>query len=885
MKKVLAALVALCGALCACAAGFDGKNLVTNDWFDASFISCAVDTQITTNTSTGITRGAGMWTEAPTNGTATIVADADAGGGATCLSLNAPGELLKFTPAPFSVTSGMETVVAEFKADAIDSLPDLPETAQGGFTVYMDANDVLSAKGWTSTGWTTLSSAPVDSLTNQWVTVYLDFATVNNVRYVRYSVKPATGSLSILTDEGGNSWFQARTNATTVSAVAFSGVATCRTFSGDSLEEVMVAEVNGVQYPSVSAAVAAANAGDTVTLVKPIAEGTLTISKNVTLDFNGKAAILDGIVINEDKTLTVTKANASGNVIPTITGGGNLVVSGNNTFNWKGMAGTSTLASITQEGTSGGISIFGNGTINVTGAVTVGATLTFTPDAATSDIISAHPYYTIKLSAASVTAATLNGGATIETTDGVTASAGTFYGTVAGTGGLTANGDFTIQGPSTYSGPLSIAAGKTYAIGRYDYDSLVAYNFDASSTTGWSFVQDENDEDTTSISIMTTAIGSKWSFKSVGAAYATLEAKEGFFDGLNAIHMVQGNQYQYNASSIKGYRSWTSIAVHQRLALPDSSHSKLKDGYDYIGEYLHYYSYTKRKSGVYNFDGLLLDNNGKWQAHVGSTDLSSYIYTDGEHKQTYKAGEKSIVSLNHEYTTNGNRYDNIGCGNNKDSDTTGDLEHLYGYVGAVAEIIGFNTVLPLEKRAAVETYLMHKWNLTNKGNLVYIPSSAAISLAAGATLDLGGLSQTVKSIAVSSDGTATVQNGTLTVTDAISVGVGETLVIPYGSTYTLANDGTFADVDSDAGTVTITHYAAAIDGTPYATVREAILAYISGTLTIYDSATDIDLGTADVNITGVVLASGVSAPTFAANLQYTASYSSGTISNVRDAKT
>ena len=294
MKKMLAAMVALCGALCACAAGFDGKNLVTNDWFDASFTSLEVDTVIVTNTTTGITSGAGMWTEAPTNGTATIVADTDAGGGATCLSLNAPGELLKFTPAPFSVTSGMETVVAEFKADAIDSLPDLPETAQGGFTVYMDANDVLSAKGWTSTGWTTLSSAQVDSLTNQWVTVYLDFATVNDVRYVRYSVKPAAGALSVLSDANGDSWFQARTNATTVSAVAFSGVANCRTISGDSLEEVMVATYNGGSYATVAAAIAAGEAdswanGKVVLLANatwaPIAAGTYNIDvASFTLD-------------------------------------------------------------------------------------------------------------------------------------------------------------------------------------------------------------------------------------------------------------------------------------------------------------------------------------------------------------------------------------------------------------------------------------------------------------------------------------------------------------------------------------------------------------------------------------------------------------------------
>ena len=101
MKKLLITLaVALAGGFGASAAGFDGYALATNDWFDASFTALTAGTDIAKDGSLGITLGAGSWTSVPTTGTATIVADEDAGGEATCLSLNAPGEELTFAPAP-----------------------------------------------------------------------------------------------------------------------------------------------------------------------------------------------------------------------------------------------------------------------------------------------------------------------------------------------------------------------------------------------------------------------------------------------------------------------------------------------------------------------------------------------------------------------------------------------------------------------------------------------------------------------------------------------------------------------------------------------------------------------------------------------------------------
>ena len=236
--SIFASAIVACGAFVVNAAGFDGMALTTNDWFDASFTSLAVDTVIATNTTTGITLGAGSWTSAPTNGTAKIVADADAGGADTFLAVDAPGEELTFSPTNLAVVSGMETSSFDIKSDAIDTLPEISGDAQAAFAV-LDDGTTVSAMGYVAGGWTNLVYA-ADALTNAWFTLYLDFATVSNVRYVRFSVQPDSGSLAVLADASGTTWFQAASNATTVASVSFSGVGSCRGFTGETLEEASI---------------------------------------------------------------------------------------------------------------------------------------------------------------------------------------------------------------------------------------------------------------------------------------------------------------------------------------------------------------------------------------------------------------------------------------------------------------------------------------------------------------------------------------------------------------------------------------------------------------------------------------------------------------------
>ena len=247
MKTGMLASVATSFLMCALGAAAVGVPPATNNWFDANFTNgIAANTAIESGSTTGITRGAGSWTAVPTNGTATIVADVDAGGEATMLSIAAPGEELTLMPAPFSATTGLESVSFQLKADAMDELPEIGDDVQAAFTVYLDENDALSVQGWTAAGWTNLVYDNVGALTNAWATFTVDFRNSGDVRQVRYSVTPASGSLAVLADAGGTTWFQAGANAETINSVLLSGTGSCRSINGDSIEVSGVATYNGL---------------------------------------------------------------------------------------------------------------------------------------------------------------------------------------------------------------------------------------------------------------------------------------------------------------------------------------------------------------------------------------------------------------------------------------------------------------------------------------------------------------------------------------------------------------------------------------------------------------------------------------------------------------
>ena len=236
MRTMTIAAVALVAALSAWATGFDELTLRTNEWFAVSMADVAVGTPI--SDATGVTSGAGSWT-ALSSGTATNAVENET----RFIALSTLDEQLTFTPAPFAVTSGYETVVAQIKADAGEELPVVDAKAQAAFTVIL-TNDTLQAFGWTYTGWTNVSYTASDTLylhrddlTNAWFTLYMDFANgESSTRYVRYSVRPNNGSLAVLSDSTGASWFPT-TYSPTINTISFGGIGKVQNFSGDELAE------------------------------------------------------------------------------------------------------------------------------------------------------------------------------------------------------------------------------------------------------------------------------------------------------------------------------------------------------------------------------------------------------------------------------------------------------------------------------------------------------------------------------------------------------------------------------------------------------------------------------------------------------------------------
>lgn len=841
----MAAAAAVFGfGLSASAAGFDGKHLTTNDWFDADFTTGIADgSAIVANSTTGIVLGAGSWTAVPSDGTATVVADDDAGGGATMLAVNADDEELTFTPSVLASATGMETLSIVAKSVASGALPSLDGDVQAAFSVLDDGTSATPC-GYTSDGWTNLVyGGEMSGVTNAWITVDMDFANVGGVRYVRYAVTPAGGSRTVLSDAVGTSWFQAGSNATTITSLSFSGTGSCRTFNGDSLAEIPVAEVNGVSYGSLNDAIAAANAGDTVTLVRNTFDNeAIAATKSVTVALGAYNLTAESFSVSSGSTLTFT---GTGSVTaPAITGGGSLVFSNDATLNLTG--GTSALAAITADGN---LTVSGNGTMSVSGGVSVSGTLTFTPDAYATAVAEAHGAYTIKLSAATIDAGALSGGAYLETSDGITVGGtSSFYGTIAGAGGVSATGSIlTLSGAATFTGVLEVKSG-TVAIDS----SLtgISHSFRLDASVADSILENDGGYVTNWVSQSGTLPAANACFTNEASAMVVSGA---YFGGRNSVstrntalyneYFTGGNNTRFASHFIGAVRLvsqtgeggamlWGTAASNHRVGRRNNSST--------------YAYWTKMRNGSTE------DNSGIWQN--GEYANRSYVY-----------GESVLSVLDFNRNTSA-KYGALGGG-------AADL--------AIGELIGFTEGQGrpnIETLHRVETYLANKWGIP--GVAKSLAATVPVALTSGAVLDLGGLTLAVASLS----GSGTVQNGTLTVTDPISVSVGQTLVIPYGSTYTCAS-GTGANIDTTAGTVTFVHKAADIDGVAYDTVQGAILAYESGTLTIHENATGIDLGTTEVNISGIVVDDGVSAPTFSTTLPWQTTYSEGSLTHARVAST
>ena len=96
---------------------------------------------------------------------------------------------------------------------------------------------------------------------------------------------------------------------------------------------------------------------------------------------------------------------------------------------------------------------------------------------------------------------------------------------------------------------------------------------------------------------------------------------------------------------------------------------------------------------------------------------------------------------------------------------------------AWAEYLTYTRELSFDEKAAVEQYLMAKWGIA--GEYTALPKTAKVTMAAGATLDMGGLTQTVASFT----GAGTVTNGCLKTTGPLTATGALTIQAVAGQTY------------------------------------------------------------------------------------------------------
>ena len=101
-----------------------------------------------------------------------------------------------------------------------------------------------------------------------------------------------------------------------------------------------------------------------------------------------------------------------------------------------------------------------------------------------------------------------------------------------------------------------------------------------------------------------------------------------------------------------------------------------------------------------------------------------------------------------------------------------------GFKGAVAEVVSYLRPLAHAERIAVQGALMGKWGLG--GDYQVVPRMAAMTMKAGAVLDLGGIPQTVASFT----GAGVISNGVFSTVSRVITEEGGSLTVPAADGHT-----------------------------------------------------------------------------------------------------
>ena len=407
--------------------------------------------------------------------------------------------------------------------------------------------------------------------------------------------------------------------------------------------------------------------------------------------------------------------------------------------------------------TSGVLKVKGWGQLIVTGKIQLD-TLTVSPNDYSSV---AGDNFSLTVDAASVFVRHLYGAGNITTRSGVNTGDGVIYGKISGAGGFRVRGGMTtLYGLNDFAGTVNFATNGTLALVssldglspmfRLDASEASSLIFDSDNhITNW--VSQVNDyQFTNSLSQMTVTsdyFGNKTAVKTGSSTLTSsfgLSVKTFYPQSLfGAVRLLSAN----------------GGAILSNCTFDDNHGNNYWIGRRASGSNFNYWTKKEGSSAQ--------DESGFWQDGV---------YGD----ITPHADRERLLEIS---GWDGNGY----------------LKKLMVGGGGgnivIGELLAFNKYNPTTaERKQIETYLANKWNILGMGKSL---PEVAVTMATGATLDLGGLDVTVKSFI----GPGTVQNGTLRTTDnTYTQGDGD-LTIPAvdGATYYASVGGEKLVITDGAG--------------------------------------------------------------------------------------
>ena len=293
-------------------------------------------------------------------------------------------------------------------------------------------------------------------------------------------------------------------------------------------------------------------------------------------------------------------------------------------------------------------------------------------------------------------------------------------------------GNAVFAGQNTLSGPLTIEAGTLSLVSGSSLVTGLVYRLDASEPETLTFLADGSN-----VTAWADAEGSGFVFATTNDLNCPVY-DAALFGGRGGLHFGRGGARGRMLGS--GVTNAQTVFVVNMIRDQSNSDSGLwgSEGQDFglrIGGTTWYWPGNKNDFHFRDNGGLVAVNGIVSNATVTVGQIHLVTSVNGA-RQSFRPAIGDYWGSS-QYTS---RY----------------------YRGDVAEILVFDRVLTTLERQTVEAALMAKWFPTDSGSV--LPSSAAVTVRAGGTLDLAGGAFTVTSLA----GGGCVSNGTLTVTGTVA---------------------------------------------------------------------------------------------------------------------